>query len=218
MGDTRTAQLVRGAALVACAIAGIGCAIKKIPATTPPLSAVMHGERVLQVPTRAVYESVDTDRELTEPPADAADRAAQLDRRLRERLVAKGVSVVQVADLSPDARAEVDRNLADLRPRVLRLIGVGKNKEQFLPALAALGRATGAELACVPVFYAKVGKPGGYDGNSGAIWTTTSSTSVRVAVISLATGERVWFREAFMRSLAQEHDLDRAVGVLFEKE
>jgi hypothetical protein len=195
-----------------------GCAVKQIPPTTPPLSTAVHAERLLQLPTRVIYESVDTDRELTEPPPEATARAARLDGELRGRLAARGLQLVALPELAPDVRAETDGVIAKVRPRYVRLIGASRDKSAFHDTLAELKRLTGAELACVPVLYVKVGKSGGYDPNSGAIWTTTSSTSLRVGIVSLTTGERVWFRESFMRSMANDRDLGRAIDVLFREE
>jgi hypothetical protein len=199
-------------------LAAAGCAIKQIPPTTPALSAVVRGERIVQLPTRVIFESVDTGRELTSAPPEAAERAVQLDLGLNTRLVAKGLHVVTPADLPSEVRPGIADVVGQIGPRYVRLIGASRDKSSFLPSLAELGKLSGADLACVPVFYAKVGKGGGYDPNSGAIWTTTSSTSIRVGLVSLATGERVWFREAFMRSVAQRRDLDRAIDVLFREE
>jgi hypothetical protein len=76
---------------------------------------------------------------------------------------------------------------------------------------------SGAQLALLPLVIMRVGRAGGYDANSGAVWTTTSSTSVRLAVISLQDGQRLWTREAFMRSVANDKDLNRALDVAFQE-
>lgn len=208
---------LKALALLALALMEPGCSIKQIPATTPHLSAMAHGQRVLLLPTRVIYESVDTDQEVPLPP-EATERAARVDQAMRERLVREGFAVVTPSELAGDVRQEVDAVLTGLQLRYVRLIGAGQDKSAFLSALGELARLTGAELGCVPVYYAKVGKSGGYNPNTGAIWTTTSSTSLRIGLVSFSTGERIWFREAFQRSVATRRDLERALNVLFEEE
>jgi hypothetical protein len=191
------------------------CSVKQIAPVTPALSTIARGQRVLLLPTQTIYESVATGRELSVPPPEAAEHAARLDEAVRARLASAGFEVVHPEQLPPGVRADVERVFAGMRALYVPLIGITRDREAFRPPLAELERLSGTEVLCVPIFFAKVGTGGGYDPNSGAIWTTTSSTSVRLGLISLATGERIWFREAFMRSIARNRDLERAIEALF---
>lgn len=182
------------------------CTIKQIPPTTPPLANVAGGKRVVQLPTVMAYESVFTGEALADRPPNEGAQSSRIDAGIRTRLEASGVAVVAASS-----------DQVTIRSHYQLLVGPRRDKAVALPALREIAANAGTTLAIVPLVVVRVGGGGGYDGNSGAIWTATSSTSVRLALVSLETGDRLWFREAFMRSAANDRDLARALDVAFRE-
>jgi hypothetical protein len=188
---------------------GAGCTIKQIPPTTPPLSVVANGKTIVQLPALMLYESVYTGESIDDPPADAAGRGPKVDAGIASRLAQRGISTV----VAP-ASAMSD----EFRSQYRLLAGPKRDRSTAIADVRQIAAAvSGAQLALLPLVIMRVGRAGGYDANSGAVWTTTSSTSVRLAVISLQDGQRLWTREAFMRSVANDKDLNRALDVAFQE-
>ncbi|HSU66387.1 MAG TPA: hypothetical protein VLJ39_05930 [Tepidisphaeraceae bacterium] len=128
----------------------------------------------------------------------------------------RGAHVMRLQNLSQDQKARIaDPRLALLTKRAI-LVSTFRDKTPLMPALAGIRQTTGAAYLAFPESSVFVGTAGGWDPNSGRVWDRTSTTSLKLTVVSLADGQVVWQNELFIRAAANSEQIMQWTPRLFD--
>jgi hypothetical protein len=128
----------------------------------------------------------------------------------------RGVRAMRLQNLSQEQKARIaDPRLVLLSNRAV-LVSAFRDKTSLLSALAGIREATGAAYLAFPESKVFVGTPGGWDPNTGRVWDSTSTTSLKLTVVSLSDGQVVWQNELFIRAVANSDQIMQWTPKLFD--
>jgi hypothetical protein len=203
--------------LVACAAPAVvrppGAADSVV--SPPSLGSVPKSKPVFCLPPYLAFELTPGERPVTPRDEDriAVERlvASTATRKLSE----SGFKVLTVADLSLEKRRSVDAILGILADRQQLLGRAYKDKSGLASELRELGEVTGASIACLQWLRVRIGRSGGWNLWSGAVWAGTHSSDVKVVLLSLYDGQHLWARQAYVHALPLDREFLTAMEALF---
>lgn len=198
-----------------------GCATTPVAVGPPSSSAlpstIPRGETIFLLPPSPSYELAHNEALLPAAQYGANAACSLMASNARDRLREKGMHVLTPEDMPQGKKAEVETILGKLALECQTLASFYRSKQELIPVLQELQEVSGASAAFVQTLRVKVGMGGGWDPYTGQIWQGTSSSDVKVALISLRTGEHLWANEVFVRCLPYGARFAEAVRLLFEE-
>lgn len=188
----------------------------------PPKSGVSarpfpHGESVFLFPPHLSYERVENETALPPDEYGADETSLLLISTTKRKLIEKGMRILTSESISEDKRAKMVPILKKLENKYRVLASYYKSKKEVMPLLQKLKKISDASIACVQLLRVKVGSGPMWDPVSGQVRPGTSSSDVRIVLISLFTGEHLWANEVFVRSLPSDKPFSNALEMLFEE-
>lgn len=175
---------------------------------------------VFLLPPRVGYERVENGEAFdgdAEYFAQSGRRAAVLLSRVEKALSEGGIRVIDSKALNPDREDFHGGLLVRLAENHSILASPFKDKTELLPGLQQLQGASGADLACLITLKVKGGRGAGYNPLNGSMSQATSSSSFKVVILSLSTGEILWKNEVYVRKLPTDQVITESIGLLFHE-
>lgn len=183
------------------------------------LRAISSKGGVFLLPPRVAYERVENGETFdgnaeyfTQGPLREAILSSMVGKTLSEN----GIHVTDLNQLDTDPNG-INRGLMErLEQSHSTLSSSFKDKTELLPSLRQLQSVSGTELACLITLKVKAGKGGGYNPLNGGMWQGTSTSSFKVVILSLSTGEHLWKNEVYARNLPTDEVISESIGLLFQ--
>jgi len=207
-------------ALFSVALLG-GCATATVPVVVGTVNdpvireLAAAGETVFLLPPHVTFESADNEQPLSGESCGGDKAEVATAMYVAEGLAGEGFAVLTLDDMPAESEPKA-RDLVDkLDAECSVLTSSYKDKSLLIPLLNELCGISGAGVVCVQTVKIKVGSGETYDINSGAMTQGTSSSTIKVALVSPDNGKVLWKNESFVRYLPTSGKFKQAVQLLF---
>ena len=201
----------------------VGCVTKTSPVFVDPPNEILlpheiqKGETVIIFFPYITYHDVQTDNELSSESFKVDILSEKMISIAKTNFIQKGLNVLTVNDLPEDKKGNANDILKELKINSPLILAYYKKKEPVLEKLNQLQNVSGASMGYVQHIKVNVGKGGGWDPNSGAMWSGTSSSTAKGVLISLDDGKIIWARELFIRVLPDSNTFFNALEKMYIK-
>lgn len=198
-----------------------GCAtvtspvIVNVPNCGSQLKGVLPGESVVLALPQTLFVSTEDESPVSPSECDSEGLQALMSLQSRQGIVNAGMKPLEVDNIGGTNKVELVRVLAELDKKQAILMRKTPRSPELVAQLRMLACLTGAKAILLQKVRVKLGVGGGWDPNSGAIWQSTSSTSIRVALVSLLTGDILWGKEAFIRALPSDSRFSETIQQIY---
>lgn len=187
---------------------------------TVSLQTIASKGGIFLLPPRVSYERVENGETFdgdVEYFAQSPGREVLLSSRVEKALSEKSMQIIDSKQVSTHSDDTNGGLLARLKQNHSILASSFKDKTELLPSLKRLQSVSGAELACLITLKVKAGSGPGYNPLNGTMSQATSSSSFKVVILSLSTGEHLWINEVYVRNLPTDQVISESIGLLFQE-
>jgi hypothetical protein len=189
--------------------------VVSMPSIADSLANVPRGEPLFCLPPYLTFELAPSERRVAIREEDRVAVERLMTSTTARKLGESGFRVLTIGDMQPDRRRAVEAVLGGLGDRHEILARSYKDKSELSTELRRLAEATGTSTVCLQWLRVRIGKGGGYNLWSGAVWAGTHSSDVRVVLLSLENGRHLWARRAFVHALPLDSEFATALEALF---
>ena len=174
------------------------------------------GEVLFLLPPHMTFEDAATETPLPSYSHGGDQVHAIMMSTVFEGLHEAGFRVLTQDSVETNAQSAAGTVIQRLNEECHVLTSHTKDKSALLPLLRQLAEITGANVACVQTVRAKIGSDAMWDFvNTGAMAQGTSSSAIKVVLVSLTNGDIVWSNESFVRYKPTSSKFNQAVKMLF---
>jgi hypothetical protein len=173
------------------------------------------GEMIFVLPPQMTFEDAATEAPLSSQMNGGDEVYYAMMSLVSEGLQAEGFMVLTQDSIGTDAQSAAGNIIQNLEEESRVLTSSTKDKSALLPLLNQLAEITGTNVACVQTVKAKIGIGAMYDMNSGAMAQGTSTSAIKVVLVSLTDGSIIWKNESFVRDKPTSSKFNQAVKMLF---
>jgi len=147
-------------------------------------------------------------------PVSLKSLETEVSRRLKQQLIDKKIEFSMLPELTN--KEDLIYLCNNIKRYNKALISSFKSKDEALPYLRELKNKCGYDAIAIVVVRVNVGKNIFFDPIiSGMILPQTHTTEIKIAFVSLISGQHLWSNEVFLRSLPNETILQESLDLLF---
>ena len=174
------------------------------------------GEALLLMPPYITFESAINEQPLPYDSQNGDQISSTMMSIVHEGLHKVGFKILTYDSIGTESQSAASAIIQRLNEESRVLTSYTKDKSALFPSLKQLSAITGSNVVCVQTVRAKIGRGASYNSSSGAMSQGTSTSAIRVVMLSLDDGSIVWSNESFARDKPSSNGFRKAVKMLFK--